>query len=119
MNAKSASFAGLLVLLVFGTPAMAAAAAESSRPQAGKRLSEAQARAIAQRQVPNSAFEHAELEKAAGRKIWSIDLRPNGSNDIVEIHIDAYSGEVLETTTETPAQQRAERAEDSRANENP
>ena len=114
MNAKTASFASLLILLMVGTPAFSAPVDKAATSQAPARLTKQAARDIAQARVPNGAFEHAELEKEGGRLIWSIDLRPNGSNDIIEIQIDAYSGEVVATATETPAQQRAERNQDAR-----
>jgi hypothetical protein len=108
MIAKPIFIASLLALLQVGVA--------SAAPT---RLTEQAARAIAQKRVPNSAFEHADLEREDGRLIWSFDLRPNGSNDIVEIHIDAYSGEVVRTETETPTQQRAEEIKDAQERKQP
>lgn len=105
MNVKPIPVAGLLGLLLVGATVLA------KPPQ---RLSEQAARAIAQKRVPNSAFEHADLEREDGRLFWSIDLRPNGSNNVIEVQVDAYTGEVIKTETETPAQQRAEKIQDAK-----
>ena len=88
-------------------------AGSGSGPAASRaKISERQARDIAQQHFHDVAFESAELENEHGQQIWSIDLRPHGSNDILEVQIDALSGEIIATDTETPAQQAAERAED-------
>lgn len=91
---------------------MGGAAAAETPAAAKAKISEKQARSVAHERFPDSAFESAELETEHGTLIWSIDLRPHGSNDIREVQIDALTGAIVATEIESPAQQAAERAED-------
>ncbi len=113
MNPVAVALVGLLGLPFLASAAIGADGKDAGNAAETAKLTEQAARKIAQERVPNSAFESAELEKEHGRLIWSIDLRPNGSNEIREVHIDAQTGAVLATETETEAQHRAEMAEDA------
>lgn len=96
------------------SPAYAAKSQESAVASGQSKISESTAREIAAKRYPNSAFESAELEKEDNRLIWSLDLRPNGSNQVQEVHIDAMTGEIIATEYETPQMQRDEAAEDEK-----
>jgi uncharacterized membrane protein YkoI len=115
MNATTIALISLLGLALAATAATSAAAQDTGHGSKPLKLTEQAARKIAQQRVPNSAFESAELEKENGRLIWSIDLRPNGSNGIDEVHVDAFTGTVLAIKKETAEEQRAEKAEDAAA----
>lgn len=110
---------GLLGLSLSATAATGAKGQDAGKRAEAAKLTEQAAREIAQQRVPNSAFESAELENEHGHLVWSIDLRPNGSNEIREVHVDAYTGAILATETETDEQHRAEQDEDAAAESNP
>ena len=95
-------------------PAYAAKGHDSAAESGQSKITESAARKIASDRYPNSAFESAELEQENNRLIWSIDLRPNGSNDVQEVNIDAMTGEIIAIQYETPQMQRDEAAQDKR-----
>ncbi len=92
--------------------AFASESPATDKASGSKKITEQQARDIAKRQIPDGALESAELETEDGVLIWSVDVRPHGSNDIRELQIDAHDGHVIKTETETPADQAAEKAAD-------
>src|SRR6266850_7598533 len=52
----------------------------------------------------------AEREKENGKQIYSFDIQmPNG---IHEVNVDAYSGQVLEDSIETPREEAKEKAQE-------
>lgn len=87
-------------------------------PQAARerqaRVTETEARQIALDRVPNGAVKEAELEREHGRLVWSLDLARPGMSDVTEVLIDAVTGEVVSTETETPADEAAEAAAEDR-----
>jgi hypothetical protein len=101
----------ILISLYLGS-AFASEAPAMTKAGVSGRISEQQARDIARQKFPDSAFESAELETEGGALIWSIDVRPHGSNDIRELQIDAHDGHLIRTEIETPADQAAEKAAD-------
>jgi hypothetical protein len=105
------SLLSLVTSLCLGT-ALASESPATAKAAGSKRITKQQARSIAQQQYPDSAFESAELEKENGTLIWSVDVRPHGSNDIRELQIDAHDGHLIKTEIETPADQAAEKAAD-------
>ncbi len=95
-------------------PAYAATSQDNAASSGQNNISEKSAREIAAKRYPNSAFESAELEKENNRLIWSLDLRPNGSNKIQEVHVDAMTGDIVKVEYETPKMQKDEAAEDQK-----
>lgn len=92
-------------------------ASEKDQPRTAAsptRISEDVARSVASERFPDSAFERSDLEKEHGRLIWSIQLRPHGSNAVREVHIDALSGEIVATEVETDSQDDEPDREDER-----
>jgi hypothetical protein len=112
---KSVLRISLLSILIGCLPGVAFASEfpASGKAPASKRISKQQARSIARQQFPGSAFESADLESEDGILFWSVDVRPNGSNDIRELQIDAHDGHLIKTEIETPAEQAAEMAADT------
>ena len=54
----------------------------------------------------------AEREKEKGKLIYSFDIQmPNG---IHEVNVDAYSGQVLEDSIESPAEEAKEKAQEKK-----
>lgn len=99
--------------LFLASPAMCArgpGAADSKT--GGQQISEEAARNVARDRVPGSAIERAKLEREDGKLIWSVHLRPNGSNDVQEVNIDAYTGLVLNVEDETPQKEAEESRRD-------
>ena len=73
-------------------------------------------RAVAEKtalaRVPGGHVKEGELEHEHGRLVWSFDIEKPGSRDIVEVQVDANSGEVVSTTIETPADEAKEAAKE-------
>ena len=69
------------------------------------------AREIALKAAPGKVLE-AEREDEDGHDIYSFDIDPqDGSGNLREVHVDAKTGEVLRVETETPADEKREKAE--------
>jgi uncharacterized membrane protein YkoI len=96
--------AGMLAVL-------AAGCASQAQLEAQAKVSRADAEKIALAKVPNGTVKEAELEKEKGRLVWSFDLTTPGTADITEILVDAKTGEIVATETETPAAQAKEAQE--------
>lgn len=79
-------------------------------------VSHAQARQTALEQVPGGEIESAELEEEDGRLVYSFDIDDEGEQ-IVEVLVDARSGEVVSRTVETAEQEKAEAEADEQAEE--
>ncbi len=108
--------AAVVSLALFATvPVLPAAQAHQSRFGTSQtRISKDVARSVASGQFPDSAFERADLEKEQGRLIWSIQLRPHGSNEVHEVQIDALSGELVATGFETKSRDDKSDQDDDR-----
>ncbi|HET9032909.1 MAG TPA: hypothetical protein VFN25_08385 [Dokdonella sp.] len=80
-----------------------------------ERISETLARSITSRLFPDSAFENAELEKEHGRWTWAVYLRPQGSNRVQQIRVEALTGDIIASETKTPSMtgDAARRVEDA------
>jgi uncharacterized membrane protein YkoI len=77
---------------------------------AAKAISMTQAKRIALKVSPGK-IESAEREMEKGRDVYSFDIRREGQTNIDEVLIDAQTGKVINHTTETPAEQAAEKKE--------
>jgi len=72
------------------------------------KISEADARATALATVPGGAVSSSELEKEHGKLIWSFDIAQVGSKNITEVQVDARTGKIVSSKTETPDKERQE-----------
>jgi len=91
-------------------------AVESPGLESQARISHEAARKTARAQVPGGEIESAELEEEDGRLVYSFDIDDEGDG-IVEVLVDARSGEVVSRTVETAAQEKAESEADEKAEE--
>ena len=98
-------------------PATAPEAAPSAMQQqalmAKATVAEATARATALSKVPGGTIVSSELEEEHALLIWSFDIAKPGSKDIVEIQVDAKTGDITSTQVETPKDQAREAAADA------
>jgi hypothetical protein len=102
----------LSLLLCSSFFALAASAADSGQAalQADAKIPEADARATALAKVPAGTVSSAELEKEHGKLVWSFDIAQANSKNVTEIQVDAVSGKIVSTRTETPRQEAREAA---------
>ena len=83
----------------------------------GKLIKEAsvtrsEAEHIALSQIRHGKINSAELEKEHGKLIWSFDISRPGTKNITELQVDAKTGKIVSTQTETPQDQATEAAAD-------
>ena len=88
-------------------PLETVAAPEAAIPSHPK-VSESAARATALAQVKGGIVQSSELEREAGKLVWSFDIERPGSKDITEILVDANTGRIVSKKQETPAEQAKE-----------
>ncbi|MDE2291591.1 MAG: PepSY domain-containing protein [Elusimicrobia bacterium] len=95
------------------THAAQAAAPKAQRKARGrrKRLTRKQAVAVVRAGVKGKIVE-GELEKEAGRLIWSFDVKTKSG--IREVWVDPYSGKIIEDKTESAAKERGEKLKERR-----
>jgi len=79
------------------------------RNDADSQLSRAEAERIALTRAPGGVVREGELEKEHGKLVWSLDIAVPGTSDIVEVQVDAVTGDVVSVAKETPRQQQLER----------
>ena len=90
----------------FAVAVTAGSVLAQSKPK--PKLTEAQARKIAAREVPTGRVQSAELEQEHGHLIYSFDIKVAGKSGIEEINVDAMNGKVLAHEHEGPAAERQE-----------
>jgi uncharacterized membrane protein YkoI len=81
--------------------------------KAHARLTKAEAETIALAKAPGGTIKEGELEQENGKLIWSFDIATPGTKDITEVQVDAMSGEIVDVSKETVADQEKETHEDS------
>jgi uncharacterized membrane protein YkoI len=95
-----------LVAMVTFTASTSMAAEESQSALKKQAIvTEAQARKSALAKVPNGTIKSSELEREKGKVIWSFDIAKSGTRNITEVQVDAKTGKIVSTQTETPADQ--------------
>lgn len=77
--------------------------------EAKAKVSKADAQKTALAKVPNGKVVDSELEEEKGKLIWSFDLATPGTKDIIEVHVDAITGEIVTVEKESPADQAKEK----------
>jgi uncharacterized membrane protein YkoI len=94
----------LPLVSIFLLTAVQAGAAEPSQAQlkAEAKISEADAEKTALAKVPNATVTSAELEREHGHLIWSFDLSQANTRNVTEVQVDAKTGAIVSTKTETP-----------------
>ena len=74
------------------------------------KISEAAARAIALKEVPNGTIKSSELEREHGTLIYSFDISVPGKTGIEEIAVSAINGSIVAREHETPKMEKKEAA---------
>lgn len=72
-------------------------------------LSADSALVLAHTRVPGGQVREAELEREKGRLVYSFDLAVSGKSGIDEVLVDARTGEIVEVSHESPADEARER----------
>ena len=88
-------------------------AAKAAKLEARAKITKAEAQRIALEKVPNGTIKEGELEKEKGKLLWSFDIATPGTQDITEVQVDALTGQVLDISKETVADQEKEKIEDA------
>jgi hypothetical protein len=109
---------GLTIGMVLGFAAAASFAADPSEAELMKqaKITKAEAEQIALAKVSHGTVKSAELENEKGHLLWSFDIARPGTQDITEIWVDAKTGEIISTQTETSSDQAKEAAADKKQN---
>ena len=103
-NVQLLSIAFVMLSTFAASTSMAGEESQSAlRKQAT--VTEAQARKSALAKAPNGTIKSSELERENGRLIWSFDIAKAGTRNIIEVQVDAKTGKIVSTQTETPADQ--------------
>lgn len=96
--------------------AVAASAGQPSEAELMKqaKITKAEAEHIALAKVLHGSIKSAEIENEKGHLVWSFDIAQRGTRDITEILVDAKSGAIVATQTESPRDQAKEAAADKK-----
>jgi uncharacterized membrane protein YkoI len=76
--------------------------------KAEAKVSEADAIATAEKEVPNGKIESAEIEREGGKLIYSFDVKQPHKSGIEEVNVDALTGTVVKKEHETAKEEKAE-----------
>jgi uncharacterized membrane protein YkoI len=83
--------------------------------QKAAKISEADARATALKQVPNGTVKSEELEREKGKLIYSYDITVPGKSGIDEVNVNAMDGSVVgKPQHETPKTEKAEAKQEAK-----
>jgi uncharacterized membrane protein YkoI len=82
--------------------------------QKAAKISEADARATALKQVPNGTVKSEELEREHGKLIYSYDITVPGKTGIDEVNVNAIDGSVVGKQHETPKAEKAEAKQEAK-----
>ena len=108
---------GLTVGMVLGFVAATFAAAPSEAELTKQaKITKTEAEQIALAKVSHGIVKSAEIEKEKGHLVWSLDIARPGTHDITEFLIDAKTGKIISTQTESPRDQAKEAAAEKTQN---
>ncbi len=96
-------------------PTLHAASKTEAQLLAQAKISRAQAEKIALAQEPGEKIQSEEIENEHNALVWSFDMVKPGSNNATEVLVNAKTGKIVDISTETPADQAKEKAEDTAA----
>ncbi|HEX7977887.1 MAG TPA: PepSY domain-containing protein [Gemmatimonadaceae bacterium] len=72
------------------------------------KVSEADAIATAQKEVPDGKIESGEIEREGGKLIYSFDIKVPKKSGVEEVNVDAMTGTVVKKEHETAKAEKAE-----------
>jgi uncharacterized membrane protein YkoI len=78
--------------------------------KAEAKVKEADAIAIAMKEVPNGKIQSGEIEREGGKLIYSFDIKVPGKSGIEEVNVDAMTGGLVKHEHETPKAEKKEAA---------
>jgi uncharacterized membrane protein YkoI len=87
---------------------------KANKLEAQAKITKAEAQKIALDRVPGGTIKEGEIEKEKGKLLWSFDIATPGTKDITEVQVDAMTGQVLDVSKETAADQEKEKKEDEK-----
>src|SRR3981081_774982 len=93
------------------TSALAAAEETGAQLRTQAKVSKSDAQKTALEKVPDGRVESAELEKENEKLVWSFDIAKPNTKNIIEIQVDARTGQVAAVAEET----RKDQAEEAKA----
>ena len=101
---------------VLGLTAAATFASQPSEAALMKqaKITKAQAQQIALAKVSHGTVKSAEIENEKGHLVWSFDIATPRTKHITEILVDAKTGKIISTRTESPREQAKEAAADKK-----
>jgi hypothetical protein len=108
MTPSKIPFLAIGSMFAFSSSLALADVATQAKLHAEAKISEAQARTTALATVPGGSVSSSELEKEHGKLIWSFDIAQVGSKNITEVQVDAKTGKIVSSKTETPDKERQE-----------
>ena len=108
MTASKIPFFVIVSIVALSSSLALADQATQAKLHAEAKISEADARTMALAKVPGGSISSSELEKEHGRLIWSFDIAQVGSKNITEVQVDAKTGKIVSSKTETPDKERQE-----------
>ncbi len=76
--------------------------------KAEAKVSEADAIATAEKEVPNGKIESAEIEREGGKLIYSFDVKAPHKSGVEEVNVDANTGTVVKKEHESAKAEKAE-----------
>lgn len=118
MRNRKTGVIGISGLAVVLTLALAGGAAAQSASRAPK-IPESAARDSAMARVPRGQVRGEELEREGGRLIYSYDIEVPGEAGVQEVNVDAMTGQVVATTHEGPAKEKAEASREKEHRQHP
>lgn len=103
----------MVLVLAGASSAISALAFAKDQQPPVNRVSIEKARNVATQAYP-AKVQGEELEFEGGKWIYSFDLKGPKDKRVREVHVDAISGKLLDTHTETMADEQKERSEDAK-----
>ncbi len=109
---RNHGWAAAIVLSGLLTANLVAAGETDAQLEAQAKVSKQQAEQIALAKVPNAKIQSAEIEHEHHTLVWSFDMVKPGDKNVTEVLVHAKTGKIVEVSTENPADQAKEKAED-------
>jgi uncharacterized membrane protein YkoI len=104
----------LLAASVAGAQGMSQKTETQAELQKEAKMTMADARAMAMREVPHAHVQAGEIEREGGKLIYSFDMKVAHKSGIDEVNIDAMTGKLVSKQHETPKAERAEAKVDAK-----
>jgi uncharacterized membrane protein YkoI len=112
MTRFAALFLAPVAALAFSSAFAAAPPKEDLAPQA--KVTRDQATQTALGKVPRGVIKSAELEREHGKLVWSFDVAQSGKSGVVEVQVDATTGQVVSLKHESAAEEAVEAAAEAK-----